>query len=108
MNSAKLAYGNAYLSIPNVFSYTGWLGGLILFSFVGALNIYTMLQNLWVADQHPGVHSYSEIGLKVFGRKGKFCVDTSIWIMQLSTCIGYLYFIAEQIDPIVCYYTSDD
>jgi hypothetical protein len=43
MNSAKLAYGNAYLSIPNVFSYTGWLGGIILFCVVGSLNIYTMM-----------------------------------------------------------------
>ena len=43
MNSAKLAYGNAYLSIPNVFSKTGWLGGLILFSIVGVLNIYPMM-----------------------------------------------------------------
>lgn len=46
MNSAKLCYGNAYLSIPNVFSKTGWLGGLILFPTVGVLNIYTMMQNL--------------------------------------------------------------
>ena len=46
MNSAKLCYGNAYLSIPNVFSKTGWLGGLILFPAVGLLNIYTMMQNL--------------------------------------------------------------
>ena len=43
MNSAKLCYGNAYLSIPNVFSKTGWLGGIILFTFIGLLNIYTMM-----------------------------------------------------------------
>jgi hypothetical protein len=42
VNSCKLCFGNAYLSIPNVFSLTGWLGGIFLMSFVGALNIYTM------------------------------------------------------------------
>lgn len=62
MNSAKLCYGNAYLSIPNVFSKTGWLGGLLLFSIVGLLNIYTMMQNLVVASRYPRLHSYSEIG----------------------------------------------
>ena len=43
MNSAKLCYGNAYLSIPNVFSKTGWLGGILLFVITGLLNIYTMI-----------------------------------------------------------------
>ena len=43
INSAKLCFGNAYLSIPNVFSKTGWLGGIVLFSIIGALNIYTMI-----------------------------------------------------------------
>ena len=81
MNSCKLAYGNAYLSIPNVFSKTGWLGGLILFSIVGILNIYTMMQNLVVAERHPRLHSYSEIGGKVFGKWGKIAVDVPIWIM---------------------------
>jgi amino acid permease len=106
MNSAKLNFGNAYLSIPNVFSKTGWLGGLTLFSTVGMLNIYTMLQNIYVADRHPSLHSYSEIGGKVFGKWGKIAVDIPIWIMQLSTCCSYLYFIAEQIDFVVCSYTG--
>ena len=108
MNSAKLAYGNAYLSIPNVFSKTGWLGGIILFSFVGILNIYTMMQNLIVAERHPRLHSYSEIGKQVFGKWGKVAVDVAIWIQQFSTCISYIYFIAQQIDDVVCHYTTND
>lgn len=95
MNSAKLCYGNAYLSIPNVFSKTGWLAGIFLFSIVGVLNVYTMMQNLLVAERYPRLHSYSEIGGKVFGKWGKIAVDVPIWIMQLSTCCSYLYFIAE-------------
>ena len=95
MNSAKLCYGSAYLSIPSVFAKTGWLGGIILFSIVGLLNIYTMMQNLLVAERHPRLHSYSEIGGKVFGKWGKVAVDTAIWIMQLATCISYIYFIAQ-------------
>ena len=106
MNSAKLAYGNAYLSIPDVFSKTGWLGGIILFSLVGILNIVTMMQNLDVAAVHPRLHSYSEIGGKVFGKWGKLAVDIPIWIMQLSVCCGYLFFIAEQMDSTICHYTG--
>lgn len=108
MNSAKLCYGNAYLSIPNVFSKTGWLGGILLFSIVGLLNIYTMMQNLLVAERHPKLHSYSQMGGAIFGKWGKLAVDIPIWIMQLSTCCSYLYFIAEQIDSVVCHYTGGE
>mmetsp|Transcript_560 Transcript_560/g.751 ORF Transcript_560/g.751 Transcript_560/m.751 type:complete len:310 (+) Transcript_560:71-1000(+) len=107
-NSAKLAFGNAFLSIPNVFSKTGWLGGVILFIIVGLLNIHTMMQNLLVAERHPRLHSYSEIGGKVFGKWGKIAVDVPIWIMQMSTCCGYLYFIAEQMDRVICSYTGGE
>mmetsp|Transcript_58248 Transcript_58248/g.79959 ORF Transcript_58248/g.79959 Transcript_58248/m.79959 type:complete len:95 (+) Transcript_58248:169-453(+) len=94
MNVLKLNFGNAYLSIPNVFMLAGIGGGLTLFAIVGCLNIVTMQQNLDVAEKHPRLHSYSELGFKLYGKRGKFAVDLSIWIMQLSTCISYIYFIA--------------
>ena len=106
MLSAKLCFGSAYLTIPNVFSKTGWLGGIFLYFTVALLNIYTMLQELDVASRYPRLHSYSEIGGKVFGKWGKTGIDISIWIMQLSTCCGYLYFIAEQMDSVVCHYSG--
>ncbi len=59
MNTAKLFFGNAYLSIPKTFSYSGIVGGILMFSIVGIMNCYTMLQNLIVADKHPEVRSYS-------------------------------------------------
>ena len=107
MTTAKLCFGNAYLSIPNVFTFTGWLGGAILFGAIGSINIYTMHQNLHVAEKFPGIHSYSEMVFKVYGKWGKRCIDTCIYIVQFSTCISYLYFIAEQIDGLVCFYSAD-
>lgn len=43
MNTAKLFFGNAYLSIPNTFMFAGLIGGLLMFSLVGILNCYTMI-----------------------------------------------------------------
>ena len=83
------------MSIPNVFSLTGWAGGLLLFSSVVSLNIYTMQINLDVAARHPKVKSYSELTNKLMGLKGKILVDAAIWIGQLGTCCSYLYFIAD-------------
>ena len=95
MNTAKLFFGNAYLSIPNTFMFAGLIGGILMFSLVGALNCYTMIQLLKVAEKHPKIGSYSQLSLKVFGKRGKIVVDVSIWIMQLSCCISYLFFIGK-------------
>ena len=79
MNTVKLVFGNAYLSLPNTFMQTGWLGGIVLLSIVGALN--TMYLNLVVADRHRKIPSYSQLSLRVFGKRGKLVVDVSIWLM---------------------------
>ena len=81
MNTMKLDFGNAYLSIPNVFSKTGIIGGLMLFTVIGLLNIYTMMQCLLVAERHPKMHSYSELGKRLFGKVGKVFTDIPIIIM---------------------------
>jgi amino acid permease len=88
--------------MPSVFALTGWLGGILLFTVTGALNIYTMTQNIDLAEAYPQAHSYSEIGYLVLGWKGKYLTNIAIWIMQLSCCVGYLYFIAEQMDLVLC------
>jgi len=41
-NSVKIFLGNVFLTMPNVFSQTGWLGGMILYSVIAVLNTYTM------------------------------------------------------------------
>ena len=38
--------GNVYLTIPSVFSKTGIVGGIMLYSLVAVLNTYTMTQIL--------------------------------------------------------------
>jgi len=50
MNSVKIFLGNVYLTIPSVFSHTGWLGGILLYSTIALLNTYTMTQMLNVAS----------------------------------------------------------
>lgn len=78
MNSVKLFLGNVYLTIPNVFSHTGWLGGILLYSTIALLNTYTMTQILGVAsiyslkrDPRTGqaneVKSYTDFAERVHG-----------------------------------------
>ncbi|CDW82702.1 UNKNOWN [Stylonychia lemnae] len=102
MISIKLFFGLSYLSIPNTFSLGGVIGGTVMLTVVVCLNLITMMQVLSVGNQHPGVKSYSELGYKVFGKRGKVLVDLCICITQLSCCIAYQYFTASSIDFILC------
>lgn len=51
-NSVKIFLGNVFLTMPNVFKETGWLGGLLLYSMIAAMNAYTMNQILIVGREY--------------------------------------------------------
>ncbi len=44
------------------------------------INAITMLQILKVASEYEGIKSYSDLGEKIFGRKGKVVVDICILV----------------------------
>ena len=92
MNSVKVFLGNVYLTIPHVFSHTGWLGGIMLYSIVALLNTYTMTQILEVSriyslkrDEATGeareVKSYTDLSERVHGTKGKYAVIVFMFIV---------------------------
>ena len=77
-NTLKCLIGNLYLSLPSIFSRVGLLGGIGLLCGFCVLNIYTMLQLIWVAEMYPNMRSYSELGEKIWGKSGKLLVDIPI------------------------------
>ena len=113
MNSVKLFLGNVYLTIPHVFSKTGWLGGILLYSLVAILNSYTMIQQLEVVrrlslvrDPDTGkpieIKSYTDLAHRVHGPKGKYLVVILLFIVQFSCCVSYLYFVSIVTNIILC------
>lgn len=89
MVTLKLFFGLSYLSLPNTFALSGIIGGMIMLTFVVTLNLITMNQCLEVVKKHPGVKSYSELGFKVFGKRGKMLIDICIILTQLASCIAH-------------------
>jgi amino acid permease len=106
MVSVKLFFGISYLSLPNTFAQCGLLGGIILFTTVIILNAITMLQILKVAAYFRDVKSYSDLGERVFGRRGRLIGDVCILVKQIGTCVTYLYFVSTQLDFIICQYSG--
>lgn len=104
--TVKLFFGISYLSMPNTFAQCGLIGGIILFTTVITINGVTMLQILKVANSHREVKSYSDLGERVFGQRGRVLVDICILVKQLGVCVSYLYFVSTQLDFIACQYTG--
>jgi amino acid permease len=106
LNTAKLFMGGLFLSMPMIFSRTGWLGGVILYSVIGLLNTYTMRVVLRVAqrvseDRGTRVKSLSDLAYKIYGAKVKLWVDICLFIVQFSVCVSFLYFVSSQMVHVI-------
>ena len=44
----------------------------------------------------------------MWGRAGKLLIDIPLWIMQIGSCISYLYLIADVLDDMICHYTGGE
>ena len=66
---------SSYLLIPGIFAKTGWLGGIILYTVVCLLNVYSMYTILQVATAvskkrlpngaYKTVRSYSDLAFRI-------------------------------------------
>ena len=73
---------------------------------VATINCYTMLVLSKILDRYPNCHSYSELALEIKGRKFKILTDVFVCALQLCLCSGYMYFIANMLEQIICHQTG--
>jgi solute carrier family 36 (proton-coupled amino acid transporter) len=91
--------GAGVLGLPYTFSRTGWAAGSLLLFSVAALTFYCMMLLVAcrrrLADEHPKIASFGDLGDAVFGAHGRFAVDVMLVLSQFSFCVGYLIFISN-------------
>ncbi|XP_047070056.1 amino acid transporter AVT3B-like [Lolium rigidum] len=91
--------GSGVLGLPYTFSRTGWAAGSILLLAVAALTYHCMMllvaSRRRLADEHPKIASFGDLGAAVYGAAGRHTVDAMLVLSQASFCIGYLLFIAN-------------
>jgi hypothetical protein len=49
-STLKIFIGNTFLTIPVIFCYTGWLGGILLYGLIALLSLYTMSKLIEVTE----------------------------------------------------------
>uniref|UniRef100_A0A0E0K3F7 Amino acid transporter transmembrane domain-containing protein n=1 Tax=Oryza punctata TaxID=4537 RepID=A0A0E0K3F7_ORYPU len=84
--------GAGVLGLPYTFSRTGWAAGSILLLSVAALTFYCMMLLVAcrrrLADEHPKIASFGDLGDAVFRGPGRLAVDTMLVLSQASFCLG--------------------
>jgi solute carrier family 36 (proton-coupled amino acid transporter) len=91
--------GSGVLGLPYTFSRTGWAAGSTILLAVAALTFHCMMllvaARRRLADEHPKIASFGDLGQAVYGAAGRHAVDAMLVLSQASFCIGYLLFIAN-------------
>ncbi|KAM3388787.1 hypothetical protein ACQJBY_011118 [Aegilops geniculata] len=91
--------GSGVLGLPYTFSRTGWAAGSILLLAVAGLTFHCMMLLVAcrrrLADEHPKIASFGDLGAAVYGAAGRHTVDAMLVLSQASFCVGYLIFIAN-------------
>ncbi|CAN6249751.1 unnamed protein product [Urochloa humidicola] len=91
--------GSGVLGLPYTFSRTGWAAGTLLLLAVAALTFHCMMllvaTRRRIADDHPKIASFGDLGHAVYGAAGRHAVDAMLVLSQASFCVGYLIFISN-------------
>ncbi|CAL5025944.1 unnamed protein product [Urochloa decumbens] len=91
--------GSGVLGLPYTFSRTGWAAGTLLLLAVAALTFHCMMllvaTRRRIADDHPKIASFGDLGHAVYGAPGRHAVDAMLVLSQASFCVGYLIFISN-------------
>lgn len=110
LSSVGKAFGNIIISIvgagvlglPYTFKRTGWVLSVLVLATVGLACYYCMMLLVWSrkrlekdGDHH--VATFSDLGFLLYGKWGRFAVDSMVVLSQGAFCVAYLIFIGENL-----------
>jgi proton-coupled amino acid transporter len=100
--------GTAILFLPNGFYNGGWLFSTLVLTFSGFLT-GICITKLIDTRKAAGGGSYSQLGVKAYGARGKILVDISVACsqvlfqinLQIGFVIAYVVFVSQNLQYIV-------
>lgn len=93
----------AILLLPQSFSSAGWLFQVFSLSFSCFLTIFCAYL-LIETRKKINLPSYTDIGERLYGWKGKIAVNIALFLSQAGFCCAYIYFIVSNTHNILKHY----
>ena len=88
------------LYLPKNFSNGGWAWALTSMVLSFFLTLFCMIKLLECKSKVPN-GSFSDIGFKALGMKGKYMVDIFLSLAQIGFVTAYIYFIVSSLHDVV-------
>lgn len=88
------------LYLPKNFRNGGWAWAMVSMVLSFFLTLFCMVKLLECKSKTPG-GSFSDIGYKAWGTKGKIMVDIFLSIAQIGFVTAYIYFIITSLHSVV-------
>eukprot|EP01016_Furgasonia_blochmanni_P000400 TRINITY_DN10076_c0_g1_i4.p1 TRINITY_DN10076_c0_g1~~TRINITY_DN10076_c0_g1_i4.p1 ORF type:complete len:488 (+),score=132.98 TRINITY_DN10076_c0_g1_i4:140-1603(+) len=102
-NLFKTFVGMGVLALPETFSHSGYVLGIVGSIFVGLVTIYCMVLIVEIVDElKDDKMTFSGLGARIMGRGGEVIVDICIVTIQFTICIAIVLFIITFMNNIFC------
>jgi len=88
------------LYLPKNFKNGGWAWALVSMVMSFFLTLFCMIKLLECKAKTPG-GSFTDIGYKALGLKGKYLVDVFLSTAQLGFVTAYIYFIMTSLSQVI-------
>lgn len=88
------------LYLPKNFRNGGWAWAFVSMVLSFFLTLFCMIKLLECKQKTPG-GSFTDIGMKAMGLKGKYMVDVFLSAAQIGFVTAYIYFIITSIQAVV-------
>lgn len=90
----------AILYLPDSFRSAGWAFQIVTLTFSACLTTFCALLLIKVR-QKINLPSYTDLGEKLYGQKGKIAVNVALFMSQTGFCCAYIYFIVSNFHVIL-------
>jgi amino acid permease len=100
-NLLNTILGGGILALPQAFSMSGLLVGVIFTFFVGILSAISSTMLVEVSDKLGDIRSYKDLANRTFGTFGGFIIDICLVLFLFGTMTGYIVIIADLLTPSV-------
>ncbi|KJX99529.1 vacuolar amino acid transporter 1 like protein [Zymoseptoria brevis] len=100
-NSVNVLIGVGLLALPLALRYSGWVPGLIFFSFAGLSTCYTAKLLAKCADVDNSLITFADLAYVSFGRSARILTSILFSLELLAACIALVVLFADSLDALI-------
>ena len=100
-NSVNVLIGVGLLALPLAMQYSGWVFGLIFFTFAAISTSYTAKILAKCLDVDNSLITFADLAFVSFGSKARIATSLLFSIELLATCVALVVLFADSLNALI-------